>query len=140
MKRKNLIILVCLLIIAATYQFEQQSIYTVTAYCPCKLCINKRAFRDGKFASNAETYWGGAAAQRGIPFKTRIRLVPLNPMDSAAINKYFHNRYDFTIEDRGFLIRDKRIDIFIPPEMGGHKAALKWGSRQLRIVFLPTQP
>ncbi len=137
---KNFLILLCLLIIAVTYQFDRQSVYTVTAYCPCRICINKRAFRDGKFASNAPSYWGGAAGPKKIPFGTQIKLVPLNPPDAEAAKNYFKGRRDFTIEDRGFLIRDKHIDIFIPPEMGGHKAALKWGSRQLQIVFLPTPP
>src|SRR3989338_7965204 len=103
---KNFLILFCLLIIAATHHFGQQNVYTVTAYCPCTLCINKRAFQDGKFASNTRSYWGGAAGPAGIPFGTQVNLVRLNPPDTAAIDKYFKGRCNFIIEDRGFLIRN----------------------------------
>lgn len=137
---KNFIVFLSLLIIAVTYQYNQRNIYTVTAYCPCKICINKREYRDGKFASNKVSYWGGAAAPKRIPFGTQFRIIPLNPIDAAAIKKYLNDRRNFTVEDRGFLVEGKHFDLFIPPEMGGHQAALKWGSRQLRIVFLPTQP
>jgi len=110
-----------------------RNIYVVTAYCNCKKCINSRKYRDKRFASNAKTYFGGAAASKSIPFKTRIELIPLNQRDRAAVDKHFKGRRNFTIEDRGFLIRGRKIDIFIPQRLGGHKAALKWGRRRMRI-------
>ena len=124
-----------ILLLAIFYQFTQFDIYEVTAYCSCKICINKLEFRDGKFASNENVYFGGAAARRGIPFGTRIKLLPLNPRDQSAVKNIFQGRTDFVIEDRGFLIRGNKIDIYIPKWLGGHKAAQKWVIRRMRILF-----
>ena len=133
---RQLIILTYLILIAVIYYFSRPiDIYEVTAYCNCKICINKLGFRDKRFASMEETYFGGIAAPRRIPFGTKIRLIPLKERDQEAVNELLEGRLDYIVEDRGFLIRERRLDIFIPKRMGGHKTAQKWGTRQMRIAI-----
>ncbi|MFA5087499.1 MAG: 3D domain-containing protein [Candidatus Omnitrophota bacterium] len=135
--RKKSVILALIIILAIVY-VQNSDVYTVTAYCNCRICINKKNFRDGRFSSNQRVYFGGAAARKSIPFNTKIRLIPLSQKDKTAIDRYFKGRKDFIIEDRGFLITGNRIDIFIPKSMGGHKTALKWGKRKMRVkMFKP---
>jgi len=132
--RKVLILLACVLL--ATYLLNR-NVYTVTAYCSCKKCINSREFRDERFASNQKVYFGGIAANKSIPFGTKIKLIPKRARDKKAVDRYLRGRKDFIVEDRGFLIKGRKLDIFIPQNMGGHKTALKWGKRRLRIQITP---
>ncbi len=107
--------------------------YLITAYCDCPICINIPEFRDGKFASMRPLYWGGVAADKSIPFKSTVELVPFTLWDWLAVRNLLGNRRDFTVEDRGGKIRGRHIDIFIPNAQGGHQTALQWGARRMRI-------
>jgi len=133
---QQFIILTYLFLILLAYYFSKPiDVYDVTAYCNCQICINKRVFRDKRFASMEETYFGGIAAPREFPFGTKIRLLPLNEKGKKIINELLEGRVDYVVEDRGFLIRGRRLDIFIPQRLGGHKTAQKWGTRQMRIAI-----
>lgn len=115
------------------YQLWGKYLYLVTAYCNCPICINVPKYHDGRFASRKKIYWGGAAADRAIPFGTQIELVPHWPGDWFAALGLLKGRRDFVVEDRGGKIKGKHIDLFIPDSMGGHKAALEWGARRMRL-------
>ncbi len=136
-KNNKFLVFLCLLVISLIDQISHKDVFTVTAYCNCKICINVRRFRDKRFASNEKTYFGGAAASKEIPFGTRLTLIPLNSIDSYAINKLLNGRKNFIVEDRGFLIKGRKIDVFIPDDMGGHKTAQKWGRRHMHVVLNP---
>lgn len=107
--------------------------YLITAYCDCPVCINVPAFRDGKFASRHPVYWGGVAADKSIPFGSNVELVPVTPRDWFAIWKFLGNRRQFIVEDRGGKIHSRHIDLFFSGAQGGHQAALKWGTRRMRV-------
>lgn len=105
----------------------------MTAYCNCPICINVKKYHDGRFASGKKVYWGGLAADAVLPIGTRVELVPHWPQDWGAVFHLLHRRRNFRVEDRGGKIKGKHIDLFIPDSFGGHKAALKWGVRRMRI-------
>lgn len=115
------------------YQLWGKYLYLVTAYCDCPICINVPKYRDGQFASGRKIYWGGIAADPKVPFKTKIELIPHWPGDWFAVLGLLKARRDFIVEDRGGKIKGKHIDLFIPDSMGGHKAALQWGARRMRL-------
>lgn len=115
------------------YELWGKHLYIVTAYCDCPICINVPEFRDGRFASGAKVYWGGAAADRKVPFGTSIELVPFSPLDYWNIEHTLRKRKKFQAEDRGGKIKGRHIDLFIPQSMGGHKTALAWGKQLMRI-------
>ena len=117
----------------AYYEFWGKHVYLVTAYCNCPICINVPQYRDNKFASGKKLYWGAAAADSKVKFGSKIELVPLWPQDWFAEQKVLKGRNKFTVEDRGGKIKGKHIDLFIPDSMGGHKAALHWGARRMRL-------
>lgn len=122
-----------LFVLVVYYVTWGRHLYLITAYCNCSVCINVKEYHDGRFASGKKVYWGGVAADRKVPFGTKIELVPLWPADFLVVNDILKNRKDFRVEDRGGLIRGKHIDLFIADDMGGHKTALKWGRRWMRI-------
>jgi 3D (Asp-Asp-Asp) domain-containing protein len=126
-------------IITLFFYFRNQNIYIVTAYCNCQVCINKHAYRDGRFASNKLTYFGGIAAPKNIKFGTNVKLIPLTEADKKAVNTYLEGKTEYRVEDRGYLIKGNRLDIFIPKRMGGHKTARLWGTRKLKIKFTKTK-
>lgn len=107
--------------------------YLITAYCGCPICINKPEFRDGKFASQRPVYWGGIAADKSVPFGSRVELVPLTILDFFAVGSILDGRRDFTVEDRGGKIHGRHLDIYIPDSRGGHQTALRWGARRMRV-------
>jgi 3D (Asp-Asp-Asp) domain-containing protein len=107
--------------------------YLITAYCDCPICINVPEFRNGKFASRRPVYWGGVAADKSVPFKAKVELVPFTLWDWLAVRHFLDNRKSFTVEDRGGKIHARHIDIFFPQSRGGHQAALQWGARRMRI-------
>jgi 3D (Asp-Asp-Asp) domain-containing protein len=133
-KRK---IIFYLVLIAVVYGFYYalwgQFVYTITAYCNCPICINVPEYRDGKFASGKKLYWGAVAADPKVHFGSKVELVPTWPQDWLAAMVFLNGRRNFTVEDRGGLIKGKDIDIFIPDSMGGHPVAKKWGVRRMRI-------
>jgi len=107
--------------------------YLITAYCDCPICINVKSFRNGKFASRKPVYWGGIAADKKIPFRSGVELVPATPTDWFAVWRLLDGRRKFVVEDRGGKIRVRHLDIFFPKDRGGHEAALRWGARRMRI-------
>jgi 3D (Asp-Asp-Asp) domain-containing protein len=115
------------------YAFWGRHLYLVTAYCNCPVCINIPKYRDSQFASGKKIYWGGIAADPSVPFGTRVELVPHWPQDWGAVYGLLKGRRKFRVEDRGGKIKGKHIDLYIPDSFGGHKAALRWGVRRMRI-------
>jgi len=115
------------------YQLWGKYLYLVTAYCDCPICINVPKYRDGRFANGKRVYWGGVAADPRVPFETELTLVPHWPGDWFAVLGLLKGRRDFVVEDRGGKIKGRHIDLFIPDSMGGHKAALQWGRRKMRL-------
>jgi len=107
--------------------------YLITAYCDCPICINVEDFRDGKFASGHQVYWGGVAADKAVPFGSDVELVPAMPGDWLAVRNLMDNRRHFTVEDRGGKIHGRHLDVFFPQSRGGHQAALRWGVRRMRV-------
>ncbi|MBI4372247.1 MAG: 3D domain-containing protein [Candidatus Omnitrophica bacterium] len=115
------------------YAFWGRHLYLVTAYCSCPICINVKKYHDGQFASGKKIYWGGIAADPSVPFGSRVELMPLWPQDWNAVFSVLQGKRKFRVEDRGGKIKGKHIDLFIPDSLSGHKAALKWGARRMRI-------
>jgi len=105
----------------------------VTAYCNCPICINIPKYHDSQFASGKKIYWGGIAADPSVRFGSKVELAPHWPQDWAAIAGLLKGRRNFRVEDRGGKIKGKHIDLFIPDSMGGHKTALRWGVRRMRL-------
>lgn len=105
----------------------------ITAYCDCPICVNVPAFRDGKFASQHPVYWGGVAADKSIPLGSSVELIPVTVPDWVCVWFYLGGRRHFTVEDRGGKIHGRHIDIFFPQSRGGHKTAVHWGVRRMRV-------
>lgn len=126
-----------LVLIAVGYGFYYvlwgQYVYTITAYCNCPVCINVPEYRDGKFASGRKLYWGAVAADPRVKFGSGVELIPHWPHDWIATLALLKGRRNFTVEDRGGLIKGRDIDVFIPDSMGGHKTARQWGVRRMRV-------
>lgn len=132
--RRIIFVFICVAAVWKAYDtFWLRHSYLITAYCDCPICINVPAFRDGKFASMRPLYWGGVAADKSIPFKSSVELVPFTFWDWWAVRSLLGNRKDFIVEDRGGKIRSRHIDIFIPDSRGGHQTALQWGARRMRV-------
>ena len=125
--------LVFLLAWLAYYWSWGRHLYLVTAYCNCPICVNVKIYQDDQFASGRRIYWGGIAADRAIPFGSWVELVPQWPPDWSALFRLLKGRRDFVVEDRGGKIKGKHMDVFIPDSLGGHKAALRWGVRRMRV-------
>ncbi|HOW88479.1 MAG TPA: 3D domain-containing protein [Candidatus Omnitrophota bacterium] len=117
----------------AYYYLWARHAYIVTAYCNCPICINVKDFQDGKFANNKPVHWGAVAADKSIPFGSRVELVPFLPTDWFSINRFLGGQKEFVVEDRGGKIKGRHIDIFFPDSMGGHQTAKKWGVRRMRV-------
>jgi 3D (Asp-Asp-Asp) domain-containing protein len=134
LKRKILIVTALFLASWMAYHFLWgQYLYRVTAYCDCPICINVDQHRDSHFASGRPVYWGGVAADRNVPFRSSVDLVPHSPQDMLAVYLFLRGRRSFLVEDRGGQIRGRKIDVFIPHELGGHETARNWGVRNMRI-------
>lgn len=138
-KKSFLVAKIVLILILAAGAFKAYDVfwlrhrYLITAYCDCPICINVPAFRDGKFASRHPVYWGGVAADKSIPFRSSVELVPFTLRDWLAVRNFLGDRRNFTVEDRGGKIHGRHIDIFFPDSIGGHQAALHWGVRRMRV-------
>lgn len=121
-------------IVWAFYQiFWARYFYIVTAYCNCPICVNVPEYLDNQFASGKKIYWGGAAADPKVPFGARIELVPQSPKDIWDVLTLLRGRFKYRVEDRGGKIQGRHIDLYIPKSLGGHKKALKWGKKRMRI-------
>lgn len=97
---------------------DDGEIYVVTAYCSCKKCCGPNA--QGIFANGERVSWGGVAADRSVPFGTKIRF-------AAPIN----GRVIFTVKDRGGAIVGNRLDVWFPL----HEQALQFGVQRLRVTL-----
>lgn len=117
----------------AYYYFWGRHLYLVTAYCNCPICINVPKYHDNRFASGRPIYWGAVAADSSIPFGSAVELIPHLPQDWLEVAIILNHRRHFTVEDRGGKIRGRHIDLFIPDSLGGHKTALNWGRRRMRL-------
>lgn len=135
--RAVLRIVLILILVAGAWKaydfFWARHRYLITAYCDCPICINIPEFRDGKFASRRPVYWGGVAADKSIPFRSSVELVPVTPRDWIGVWSLLGNRRNFTVEDRGGKIHSRHIDIYFPQSRGGHQAAVHWGVRRMRV-------
>ena len=85
---------------------------TITAYCPCAKCCGK--FADGITASGLKAKTGMIAADKSIPFGTKVWIDGLG---------------DFVVQDRGGAIKGKHFDVYCDT----HQAALEIG-RSVRKV------
>ncbi len=134
LRKKILALALVVLFGGTTYEvLWARYFYLITAYCNCPICINVKEFQDGRFANGKKIYWGGVAAPPEIPFGTKIELIPFWPVDFFAINRILRNKRTFQVEDRGGMIKGKHIDLFIPDSLGGHRTALSWGRRWMRL-------
>ena len=124
---------VLLLAWLAYWWFWGRHLYLVTAYCNCPICIDVKKYRDSRFASGKQIYWGGIAADPHVPLGSRVDLVPEWPQDWWAVFRILRGRRKFIVEDRGGKIKGRHVDVFIPQRLGGHKTALKWGVHRMRI-------
>ncbi|GAG99876.1 unnamed protein product, partial [marine sediment metagenome] len=92
--------------------FERE--FTVTAYCPCKICCGKWA--DGYTASGHKLQAGDkiVAAPMDIPFNTSVEI----PGYGYAI-----------VLDRGGVIKGNKLDVYF----NTHQEALEWGVQKLKV-------
>lgn len=133
---KNGIIIYALLtfaVCAVYYETWGKHVYIVTAYCNCAICVNIPKYRDGQFASGRQEYWGGIAADPSVPFGSEVELLPHAPADWFAVLGLLKGRRHFIVEDRGGKIKGRHIDLYFSDKRGGHKAALQWGVRRMRL-------
>ena len=90
--------------------------YTVTAYCPCKVCCGQWA--GGPTASGKMPVAGiTVAGPRSIPFGTRVWIEGVG---------------ERVVQDRLARKYDGRFDVFF----ASHKEALRFGKRQLKVEVL----
>jgi len=88
--------------------------FTVTAYCPCKLCCGKWA--DGYTSS-------GLKIQLGMKFVAAPKEYPFGTiMEIPSYGK-------ISVEDRGGVIKGNKLDVFFDT----HEEALQWGVQYLKV-------
>lgn len=87
----------------------------VTAYCSCKICCGPKAH--GVTANGLRPLPGvTCAASRNIPFGSKVIVAG----------------HVYTVQDRLAVRFDNRVDLFMP----SHKAAQKWGVRNLKVQII----
>ena len=97
-------------------RLEQAELYTVTAYCPCKVCCGQWA--GGPTASGKMPVAGiTVAGPRSIPFGTRVWIEGVG---------------ERVVQDRLARKYDGRFDVFF----ASHKEALRFGKRSLKVKVL----
>lgn len=134
LRRKIIRFALFIFIAWAAYQiFWARHLYTITAYCNCPICINIPEYYDDRFASGKKLYWGAVASDPSVPFGAKVELVPHSPRDLLDIFLLLRGRFHYRVEDRGGKIKGRDIDLYIPKSLGGHKKALRWGRRRMRI-------
>ena len=89
-------------------------LFTVTAYCPCKLCCGRWA--DGITASGIKAEGLIVAAPSTIPFGTVLDI----PGYGVA-----------SVQDRGGAIIGDKIDVLFST----HQAALEWSVQELMVTI-----
>ena len=85
---------------------------TITAYCPCAKCCGK--FADGITASGLKAKTGMIAADKSIPFGTKVWIDGIG---------------DTVVQDRGGAIKGKHFDVYCDT----HQAALEIGRSVRRV-------
>jgi len=103
----------------------RQWIVSASGYCSCRKCCSP--YDGTRTASGTRPRHGIIAAPKNIPFGTRL-YVP---------------GYGWgTVEDRGGAIKGNKIDLFFEDDRGkpgsGHKKALKWGRKNVRVTLVPS--
>jgi 3D (Asp-Asp-Asp) domain-containing protein len=92
----------------------KDSVYTVTAYCPCTICTG--LYSGGPTASGQMPKQGVTiAAPRSIPFGKILEIEGVGRR---------------VVQDRLAQAYDKRIDIFVR----SHRIAKRFGIRKLRVT------
>ena len=92
-----------------------ETIYTITAYCPCQKCCGKT---DGITASGVKAVEGVTiATDKSIPFGTKI---------------YIDGVGERIVQDRGGAIKGNRIDLYFD----SHEEALQFGKQKRKVVIL----
>ena len=95
---------------------EQAKLYTVTAYCPCKVCCGQWAggpTASGKMPKACVT----CAGPRSIPFGTRVWI------EGVGVR---------VVQDRLARKYDGRFDLYFAT----HAEALRFGKRSLKVKVL----
>ena len=92
---------------------EYLGIYTLTAYCSCEECCGKS---DGITASGV---------------KARPNHTIAAPSEFAFGTKLMINGIEYTVEDRGGAIKDKRIDVYFD----SHQEAINFGKQKNIDVY-----
>lgn len=92
---------------------EYLGIYTLTAYCSCEECCGKS---DGITASGV---------------KARSNHTIAAPSEFAFGTKLMINGIEYTVEDRGGAIKDKRIDVYFD----SHQEAINFGKQKNIDVY-----
>ena len=92
---------------------EYLGIYTLTAYCSCEKCCGKS---DGITASGV---------------KARPNHTIAAPSEFAFGTKLMINGIEYTVEDRGGAIKDKRIDVYFD----SHQEAINFGKQKNIDVY-----
>ena len=92
---------------------EYLGIYTLTAYCSCEECCGKS---DGITASGV---------------KARPNHTIAAPSEFAFGTKLMINGIEYTVEDRGGAIKDKRIDVYFD----SHQEAISFGKQKNIDVY-----
>jgi len=97
-------------------RLEQAELYTVTAYCPCKVCCGK--WSGGPTASGKMPKPGiTVAGPRSIPFGTRVWI------EGVGVR---------VVQDRLARKYDGRFDLYF----SSHADALRFGKRSLKVRVL----
>ena len=92
-------------------------IYTVTAYCPCKVCCGQ--WSGGPTASGKMPVAGvTVAGPRSIPFGTKVWIEGVG---------------ERVVQDRLARKYNGRFDVFF----ASHAEALRFGRRTLKVRILP---
>lgn len=113
MTLKPLLILLAL----ATWAQAAGTVFTVTAYCPCRKCCGR--WSGGPTASGRMPVAGVTiAAPRRIPLGTRLHL------EGLGVRR---------VDDRLAPRFDARIDVYFPT----HAQALRFGKRRLTVTQTP---
>lgn len=92
---------------------EYLGVYTLTAYCSCEKCCGK---------SNGITASG---------VKAKANHTIAAPSEFAFGTKLMINGIEYTVEDRGGAIKDKRIDVYFD----SHQEAINFGKQKNIDVY-----
>jgi 3D (Asp-Asp-Asp) domain-containing protein len=112
----------------------------VTAYCPCAICCGSHA--NGKTSTMVNTKsgrpehaYGYAVDPRAIPYGTRIHIPDY--WNSLQRNISFVPTKPLVADDTGVAMRRSFNNgvIHIDCRYRTHRAAIKWGTRRMRVFL-----